>query len=139
MTIGRRSIQVEWGDCDPAGIVFYPRYFAWFDACTLALFASVDLALHDLFARDPAFGGLPLIDARANFRRASRYGDVLQAESEVVEIEGSRFQIRHRFSRDGELVVEGFEMRAWTSVAPDDKRRLKGQAVPDEVRARLLG
>jgi len=23
---------IEWGDCDPAGIVFYPRYFAYFDA-----------------------------------------------------------------------------------------------------------
>ncbi len=27
-------IRVEWGDCDPAGIVFYPRYFEWFDRCT---------------------------------------------------------------------------------------------------------
>ena len=24
-------VQVGWGDCDPAGIVFYPRYSAWMD------------------------------------------------------------------------------------------------------------
>lgn len=32
MLINRRTIRIEWGDCDPAGIVFYPRYFEWFDA-----------------------------------------------------------------------------------------------------------
>ena len=29
MLINRRTIRIEWGDCDPAGIVFYPRYFEW--------------------------------------------------------------------------------------------------------------
>ena len=33
-----RTIRIQWGDCDPAGIVFYPRYFEWFDACTILLF-----------------------------------------------------------------------------------------------------
>jgi acyl-CoA thioester hydrolase len=27
------AFTVEWGDCDEAGIVFYPNYFYWFD-CT---------------------------------------------------------------------------------------------------------
>ena len=38
MLVSTRTIRIEWGDCDPAGIVFYPRYFAFFDACTAALF-----------------------------------------------------------------------------------------------------
>ena len=29
-----RALRIEWGDCDPAGIVFYPRYFAMFDHST---------------------------------------------------------------------------------------------------------
>ena len=33
-----RKVRIEWGDCDPAGIVFYPRYFEIFDASTAALF-----------------------------------------------------------------------------------------------------
>lgn len=139
MPIARRTIQVEWGDCDPAGIVFYPRYFAWFDACTLNLLAAAGLALQDLFAGDPAFGGLPLVDARANFMLPSRYGDRLEVESEVTEVRGSRFTIRHRFYRDGQLAVEGTEVRAWTVVAPDDRRRLKGQPVPVELAERLMG
>jgi 4-hydroxybenzoyl-CoA thioesterase len=38
MLTNRREIQIEWGDCDPFGIVFFPRYFEYFDACTNALF-----------------------------------------------------------------------------------------------------
>ena len=41
--INRKSIQIEWGDCDPAKIVYYPRYLAYFDACTAALFKKAGL------------------------------------------------------------------------------------------------
>ena len=34
MFSNRRTVRIEWGDCDAAGIVFYPRYFAMFDAST---------------------------------------------------------------------------------------------------------
>ena len=40
MLVNRRRVRIEWGDCDPAGIVFYPRYFAMFDASTHALFEA---------------------------------------------------------------------------------------------------
>ena len=40
MLINRRTIRIEWGDCDPAGIVFYPQYFKWFDAAAAALVAA---------------------------------------------------------------------------------------------------
>ena len=39
MLTNTRQRTIEWGDCDPAGIVFNPRYFEWFDAATAALFA----------------------------------------------------------------------------------------------------
>lgn len=139
MPAHRRVITVQFGDCDPAGIVYYPRYFAFMDDCTLALLAARGLALQDLFAREVGFGGLPLVSAHADFKVASRYGDVIEAESQVLEINGSRFTLRHRFSRDGRLALEGFETRVWTSVHPDDRRRLKGRPVPDEVALRLLG
>ena len=28
MLVYTRNARIEWGDCDPAGIVFFPRYFA---------------------------------------------------------------------------------------------------------------
>ena len=41
--ISRKTIRIEWGDCDPAQIVYFPRYFAYFDACTTALFLKAGL------------------------------------------------------------------------------------------------
>ena len=35
-----RTVRIEWGDCDPAGIIFYPTYFRIFDNATAALFES---------------------------------------------------------------------------------------------------
>ena len=29
-----RVVRIDWGDCDPAGIIFYPRYFEIFDDST---------------------------------------------------------------------------------------------------------
>jgi 4-hydroxybenzoyl-CoA thioesterase len=37
---------VDWGDCDPAGIVFYPRYFAWFDRAAHRFFEAKGLDHH---------------------------------------------------------------------------------------------
>ena len=37
MFTNSRTVRIEWGDCDPAGIIFYPRYFEIFDTCTTAL------------------------------------------------------------------------------------------------------
>ena len=37
MLVNTRLVRIEWGDCDPAGIIYYPRYFAFFDASTSAL------------------------------------------------------------------------------------------------------
>ena len=37
MLVNVRTVRIEWGDCDPMGIIFYPRYFAIFDACTTML------------------------------------------------------------------------------------------------------
>src|SRR4029079_19666453 len=40
MLIYTRQVRIEWGWCDPMGIVFFPRYFELFDSCTTAMFAK---------------------------------------------------------------------------------------------------
>ena len=43
MLTNKKTIHIEWGHCDPLGIVYYPRYFEFFDACTNALFELAGL------------------------------------------------------------------------------------------------
>ena len=38
MLANTHLVTVEWGHCDPAGIVYFPNYFTYFDASTNALF-----------------------------------------------------------------------------------------------------
>lgn len=114
--VHRRAVTIEWGDCDPAGIVFYPRYFAMFDASTAALF---DAALGMPKIRwTKRFGilGIPMVDTRATFRVPSAYGDAVVIESRVTAFRRSSFDVSHRLLRpDGAVGVEGFETRVWTA------------------------
>ena len=40
MLVNSRQVEIEFGDCDPAGIVYYPNYFRMFDAATAHLFEA---------------------------------------------------------------------------------------------------
>jgi len=132
MLTNQRRILVEWGDCDPAGIVYYPRYLAWFDDCTTALFASAGLPIQNLFKSHGIFG-VPLVDVKARFLVASTYGDELVAESTVTEFRGSSFVVRHNFLKEKALAVEGYEIRVWAGHDPKNPERMKSQKLPREV------
>jgi acyl-CoA thioesterase FadM len=52
MTLERATtIQVRWNDVDPAGIVFYPRFFEWYDLGCETLFASLGMPCPEAFPR----------------------------------------------------------------------------------------
>ena len=138
MVISRRRIRVDWGHCDPAGIVFYPNYFRWFDQCTSALFESAGLPLPQLY-RDYGLKGFPLLDTRATFSASATFGDDLDAESSVVEWTAKTLKVQHRFLRGATPAVEGWELRICVVPHPDDPQRIKSAAIPDEVRRRLAG
>ena len=136
MLTSDRTILIEWGDCDPAGIVFYPRYFAWFDACTAGLFAAAGLPVHQMF-RDYHLAGVPMVDTRARFIVPSKFGDEVRIESSIAEFRRSSFDVRHRLWRGETLAVEGFETRVWTVWDPENPERIKSQAIPEAVIVRF--
>lgn len=130
----RREILIEWGDCDPAGIVFNPRYFEWFDACTAGLFAKAGLRKPELLER---FGiaGLPLVETRAKFILPSRWGEQVTIESQMLAFHRSSFDIRHRLLRGETEAVIAQETRVWAGRNPSDPSRLKAVPIPEEVKA----
>jgi 4-hydroxybenzoyl-CoA thioesterase len=107
-----RTVRIEWGDCDPAGIVFYPRYFQIFDACTAVLFERAlgvskyrQLKIYD-------FAGYPLVRTRARFLRPTRYGDQVAVDS-GISFGRSSFEVEHSLSLAGQTCVECSEKRVW--------------------------
>ncbi|MBN9538441.1 MAG: hypothetical protein BGN99_15955 [Alphaproteobacteria bacterium 65-37] len=134
----RYEITVEWGDCDPAGIVYYPSYFRWCDQATYRLFLAAGLKRDDVSSGQWK-EGTPLVRAECSFRRPSQHGEKLTIESQVARFGGSSFSISHIF-RDaaGEVAAEGSETRIWAR-KDGDARSLKSVPIPDEVRRRLGG
>ena len=104
-TISRRKIEIQWGDCDPAQIVHFPRYFTYFDACTTALFKKVGLSKRKML-KTYQIVGIPLVDVRATFMVPSRFSDTVTVESEITEWRRSSFCIRHRLFNRKVLAVE---------------------------------
>jgi 4-hydroxybenzoyl-CoA thioesterase len=84
MLINRRTIQIEWGDCDPAGTVFSPRYLEYGDACTNALFHLVGL-FEPVMIKTYNIIGIPIVNLRARFVVPSDFGDELVYETCISE------------------------------------------------------
>jgi 4-hydroxybenzoyl-CoA thioesterase len=133
----RREVLIEWGDCDPAGIVFYPRYFAMFDASTAGLFsAALGCTKFEMLAR---FGiiGIPMVDTGAKFLIPSKFGDVITIETQATAIRRSSFDISHKVFRSAELAITAHETRVWAGRHPDDPARITGVPIPEEVKDKL--
>jgi 4-hydroxybenzoyl-CoA thioesterase len=135
MLISRRSILVEWGDCDPADIVFYPNYFKWFDASTANHFKAAGLPKPELIRRYDVVG-FPMVDTRARFLVPSRHGDEVEIETTITRFGTSSFDVTHRLLRGGELAVEGFEKRVLVKRKADGSG-IAACAVPQEVKDRF--
>jgi 4-hydroxybenzoyl-CoA thioesterase len=132
MLTNRKKIHLEWGDCDPAGIVYYPRYFAYFDNCTAALFEAVGLPKHEML-KTYGIVGIPMVDTRARFIAPSRFGDEVLVESTVSEWRRSSFDVQHKLFKGEVLAVECFETRVWAARSDSDADKIESRAIPREV------
>ena len=136
MLTSRRTIRIEWGDCDPAGIVYFPRYVEYFDNCTAHLFETAGLPKAAMLKQFD-MAGFPMVDLKMRFLIPSRFSEDVVVVSAVTEWKRSSFQIHHRLLRGEDLAVEGFETRVWTVYDETAPGGLKSKPVPEEVKARF--
>jgi 4-hydroxybenzoyl-CoA thioesterase len=135
--VNRRQFTIEWGHCDPAGIVFNSRFFEFFDWGTWTLFeAALGVKPHELGS---TYGimGIPLVDAGARFLAPAHFGDPVELTSRVSEFRRSSFDVAHQLYVRGALAVEGSETRVWAVRDAADPSKIKSQPIPPEVTARF--
>ncbi|QCI64735.1 acyl-CoA thioesterase [Phreatobacter stygius] len=125
---------IEWGDCDEAGIVYYPRYLDLFDRTFQGFLRSRGLSQRVLRAR---FGivGTAIVEAHAEFRGPATYDDELVAMASITAWHDRRFRIDYRLVRADKPIVTGYEDRAW--VGRDPAGRLAGQPIPEAFRTAM--
>ena len=126
------DIQVDWGDCDPAGIVFYPNFYRWMDKGFWLLFGSRGLTLGTLRERYKTLGG-PLVDTGATFIQPVQPGEILTVNSLVQHWGTKSFRIEYKFARQTLPVATGFEVRVWGTLEKDGS--ITSSAIPQEVKS----
>lgn len=129
------QVEIQFGDCDPAGIVYYPNYFRFFDNATAALLSAA-FAMHKRnWLEHYGIAGIPMVDTGARFIKPSRFGDVVDIRSEITELGRSSFSVKHTLLRDGEIAIEAHEKRVW--VVRDGQGGIRSAPLPDDVRQLL--
>jgi 4-hydroxybenzoyl-CoA thioesterase len=130
----RLEIEIAWGDCDDAGIVFYPQFFRWMDTAFHRWLRVLGSSHRDIVKRFNLIG-LPIVDAGAQFRSPVTYDDTLIVGVRIVEWQPRRLRVAYQGAkRDGTLVFEGHEIRA---MAAKDAvtGRLKGIDITPDFKA----
>jgi 4-hydroxybenzoyl-CoA thioesterase len=133
----KRQLTIAWGDCDPAGIVFNPRFFEFFDTSSWMLFEAVLGIAPQNLARHFDIIGIALVDARANFLKPAKFGDVVEIASRVSEFRRSSFDVEHRLTIGGELATEGWETRVWAGRNKTDPDKIIALPIPEQVIAKF--
>lgn len=132
MAWAERRLRIEWGDCDPAGIVFNPRYFEWFDAATAGIFRQGGIDKTELATRWKIV--IPVVDTRAQFLKPSRWGDDIVIASRIADFRRSSFAVEHLLrNAGGETCVIGNETRVCAT--PDAAGRLQSTPIPPDIAA----
>src|SRR5689334_16092641 len=96
--------RVEFGDCDPAGIVWYPNFFRWIDAASRHFF--IEFGVPPWHETEKTLGviGTPLVNTQSKFLKTASYGDVLQFHTSIPEWRGKSFVQRYRVTRGADAI-----------------------------------
>lgn len=138
MLMNRKRIRIEWGDCDPGGIAYFPRYFEYLDSCTNELFECAGLPKRQMMD-SYGIAGIPLVESHAQFFIPSQFGDVVMVETSITEWGKSSFSVRHRLFKDDTLAAEVTEKRVWVMRSSGNSNKLfEGCSIPDDVKKRFV-
>lgn len=127
------ACEVHWGDCDPAGIIFYPTYFRWMDAATWAFFAAVGYGAKRMRGEHLA---MPLVSADCQFLVPAEQADRCEVRSRIQRFGGKSFAVAHEVVRsDGTALARGSETRVWGRHVGGPGTPLKGETIPEDLKA----
>ena len=133
MKVGVLPCRVQWGDCDPAGIIFYPTYFRWMDAATWSLMESVGYTPRRMREEHLA---MPLVNAECQFLSPALQGDRCEVRSSIARFGGKSFLVAHEIVRgDGTMLAKGTETRVWGRYSAGPGSPMKGETISDAVKA----
>ena len=125
--------RVEFGDCDPARIVWFPNFFRWIDAASRHFFVQCGVPSWHETEATRGIIGTPLVDTHAKFIKTASYGDTLQIHVHVAEWRTKSFVQRYRVMRDDDVIMECDEVRIFAARREDGS--IRALPVPEDIRS----
>jgi 4-hydroxybenzoyl-CoA thioesterase len=133
------TVNVQFGDCDPAGIVFFPNFSRWMDAASLAFFMDCGVPPWRELVKTRGIVGTPMLEISTKFMKTLTYGETITITTHVQEWHTKAFIQIHKVTRQSEagdeLICEGREVRVFVKRDPDNPDRLRAIPVPEDIKA----
>ncbi len=130
------EVTVMFGDCDPAGIVFFPNFCKWMDASSLHFFMECGIPPWRELVKTTGIIGTPLLEIHTKFMRTATYGETLQVHTSVEEWRDKVFIQKHVIQRGDTVLCEVRETRPFVVHPPGEPDRIKAIPIPADIRAR---
>lgn len=125
-----RVIPIEFNHCDPAGIVFYPRYFEMTNSVVENFFADVlDYPFSRITLEEGR--GVPTVRIEVDFRAPSRLGEKLRFALAVTRVGGASVALRIEAEAGGISRLTADLVLVW--ISPDGR----AERWPEGLRRRL--
>jgi 4-hydroxybenzoyl-CoA thioesterase len=129
---------LSWGECDPAGIIYYPTYYHWMDSATWAMVGAAGFPASRMRAEHFT---MPLVDSNCAFLSSPQFGDACEVRSQVTRWGRASFTVSHEvvMAGDGRVLAQGSESRVWCRYQAGPGSPLRSEPMPPELRLALGG
>lgn len=131
MRVFRTRQTVRFQEVDPAGIVFYPRFYEYFHLTFEEFFGAETGVPYHVWIGERRIGW-PAVHVETDFRAPLRYGDRFDVELSFPRVGRTSFACRYRIVADGSV-----RCTAEVTVVTSDLVRLEPIEIPAEVREAL--
>ena len=128
---------VRFGDCDPAGIVYFPRFFDFFhDAMETWFSAALGLPYAQVVMGRKI--GFPAVHSEADFKVPCAFGEAIAVELRVGKLGRSSIALEYQVrGADGGLRLTGATTSVVMDLDPASPGFRRAVALPDDLRARI--
>ena len=126
---------VRFGECDPAGVVYFPVFFDWFHQAMEGWFEA---ALGIPYGEVLQTIGFPAVHTEADFKRPCRISEVLSVDLSVGELRSKSLRLQYRVvGPDGKLRATGATVCAVIAPQPGEGFRFKAVSIPEPLRSAI--
>jgi acyl-CoA thioester hydrolase len=116
MIAAETEIRVRYADTDQMKMVYYAKYFEYFEQGRSDLLRAIGLPYPEIEAMGIY---LPVIEAHTNYFKPARYDELLIVKTMINEMPSARIRIEYQMhnSETNDLLAEGYSVHSFVSAS----------------------